>query len=133
MKAQVAFEYIVMVGVIIGAVALISMYVYQQNEIATRSKQAEIAVNTIASAADNLYAQGSGAKTQINVYFPDGYDSTQSSLSGKTIFLRIYTPAGYNDIVATTKGNISGELPEGTGYKLLTLELINGYVNVTPS
>lgn len=133
MKAQVAFEYIVMVGVIIGAVALISMYVYQQNEIATRSKQAEIAVNTIASAADNLYAQGPGAKTQINVYFPDGYDSTQSSLSGKTIFLRIYTPAGYNDIVATTKGNISGELPEGTGYKLLTLELINGYVNVTPS
>jgi len=133
MKAQASFEYLVIVSIVIIAVGIIGTYVYQQNQLGTASKQAEIAANVIKSAADNVYAQGPGAKSTITVVFPDGYYPQQSKVANYTIQIAVSTPYGINTIVATTKGNISGSLPNGPGTKVLTLELIDGYVNVTSS
>ena len=135
MKAQVSFEYLVMVALIIGAVAITYVYVNQQQQIGTGSRQAEIAANAIKVAADNVYAQGPGAKTQISVVFPENYLPAQSSLSGNRILIKIsIPPQGDTDIVAFTRGNITGSLPDNSGTKILTLELLStGIVNVTSS
>ena len=124
-----------MLALIIGAVALTYAYVYQQQQIGTGSKQAQFAADSIKVAADNLFAQGSGARSQINVLFPDNYLPADSSLSGNRILIRItIPPQGKTDIVAFTIGNISGLLPSSSGRKLLTFLLLpTGVVNVTSS
>jgi len=131
MKAQIAIEYLAIIALVLAAISLAAAYIWQQNEISTRVQQATVAVNTIAAAADNLYAQGPGAKTTINVFFPPGYVSSLSSVSDNTIVLKVYTPAGYTDVPIATKANVSGSLPEGYGLRVLTLETINGYVNIS--
>jgi len=134
MKAQVALEYLMLIGIVIGAITIISAYVWQQNEVSTRLQQAVIAVNSITTTANNVYAQGPGAKTTVNVFFPAGYNPSLSYISAnKTIVLKIYTPIGYNDIVGITKANVSGSLPKSDGLKVLTLETIQGYVNISSS
>jgi len=133
MKAQVALEYFMLIGIVIGAISIISAYVWQQNEVSTRLQQATIAVNAISATADNLYAQGPGAKTTINVFFPVGYTPSLSSISNRRIVLKIYTPIGYSDVLGITKANVSGSLPTTNGLKVLTLETIGGYVNISSS
>ena len=133
MKGQTAVEYMMLVGFVIAALFLISTYVYRQNETETRSIQAQIAADSITKAADNIYAQGPGAKTSINIYFPVGYTPQQSKLNGKGILLKIFTPVGYTDIIAFSKANLTGSLPTSSGYKSLTLELVDGNVNITSS
>src|SRR3990172_3259825 len=122
MKAQVALEYAIVLGLIIAAVGIFYAYVYEQQQIETGSRQAEIAANTIKTAADNLYSQGPGAKTQVNVFFPNNYIPEKSNLSGKRILIKISILKGETDIVAFTRGNISGSLPNLSGTKVLTLE-----------
>lgn len=131
MKAQVAIEYLAIIGLVLVAISLSAAYIWQQNEITTKVQQAVIAVNTISAAADNLYAQGPGAKTTIDVFFPSGYDSSLSYVSDNYIILKIYTAAGYTDVLAITKANVTGSLPEEDGLKVLTLETINGYVQIS--
>jgi len=133
MKGQGATEYMMIIAMVIVSVFLLSNYVYNQSEIEMRSRQANVAANAIVKTADNLYAQGPGAKTTINVYFPVGYTPQQSRISGKGILLKIYTPAGYEDVVAFSKANLTGALPTSSGYKVLRLELVGGNVNITSS
>lgn len=133
MKAQIAIEYLTIIGMVIAAISLMAAYIWQQNEISSRLQQGNVAVNAIVIAADNLYAQGPGAKTQITVIFPPGYMSSLSSISDNRIVLKIYTPIGFTDIVGETKANVSGSLPTEEGFKVLTLETIDGYVNISSS
>lgn len=138
MKSQVSLEYLIMVALILVAVGISYVFISQQQQIGTASSQAQIAANAIKTAADNLYAQGPGAKSQITVIFPDNYlpaDSLLGGVSGKTILLKIsLPPEGKTDITAFTRGTISGSLPSNSGTKVLTLELLSsGVVNVTSS
>lgn len=133
MKAQSAVEYLILIGMVLLIITPLAAYIWQQNEIGTRLRQGQIAVNSIAATADNIYAQGSGAKTTVGIVFPSGYRYSESNLANKTIQIRVVTPAGYNDLVATTKANVTGSLPTTSGYKLLKFELTGGYVNITSS
>jgi len=89
MKAQVAVEYLAIVGIVLTIISFLAAYIWQQNEVSTRINQAQIAVSTIAGAADNVYAQGPGAKSNINVFFPNGYEPSESYIENKTILLKI--------------------------------------------
>jgi hypothetical protein len=135
MKAQSALEYIVIVGISLGLITLFGAYAWQENEINTRARQAEIAVAQIASTADNLYAQGPGARSTINVYFPVGYQGDQSSVTkqNKTIIVVYTMPTGFGNAIAATKANVTGYLPNSSGYKQLKMEVIGGNVNITSS
>jgi uncharacterized protein (UPF0333 family) len=133
MKAQSAVEYMMIIIIVLAMIIPLTAYVWQQNEIGSRVRQGRLAVDTIAAAADNIYAQGPGAKTEIGVVFPTGYDDTQSALANNTIHIRVMTPIGANDIIATTKANVTGTLPTTTGYKNIKLELVGDYVNITSS
>jgi uncharacterized protein (UPF0333 family) len=138
MKAQVSFEYLIMIALILAAVTITYVYVNQQQQLGTSSTQAQVAADSIRNAADNLYAQGPGAKTQIRIVFPDAYISSKSSLggtAGNLILIKIALPSqGETDVIAITRGNISGSLPETSGTKYLSLELLTtGVVNVISS
>lgn len=131
MKGQTGLEYMIIIAIILAIIIPMASYIWQQNEVVTRTRQAEITANSIASAADSLWAQGPGSKTTLNIFLPDGYSQTESKLSGRLILLKIYTPAGYNDAIAITKANITGSLPSDSGYKQLKLEVAEGRVKVS--
>lgn len=130
MKSQAALEYMLIVGIVLAFLVPLILYVFQQAEISTRMQQAEVAVNTIAMAADNLYAQGPGAKSTINVFLPNGYGG--GNISNRTVIIKVFLISGSTDIVAVSKANLTGSLPKEPGYKQITLELLsNGMINVS--
>ncbi len=131
MKAQSAIELMMIVGAVLAIIIPLSAYIWQQNEIATRTRQAEIAANIIAAEANSLYAQGPGARSTISVYFPAGYDSTKSSVSNRIVKISVFTPSGVSDFIAVSKANMTGTLPVNPGYRVLKLEMLSSNVNVT--
>ncbi len=130
MKSQAALEYMLIVGLVLAILAPLVLYVYQQAEVSTRMQQAEVAVNAIAAAADNLYAQGPGAKSTINVFLPAGYSG--GSVSNRTVNIKVFISSTYADVIALSKANLTGSLPASSGYKQIVLEMLSsGLVNVS--
>ena len=129
---QVAIEYLVMVGIVLALIVPLSLFVWQQSETETRVRQGELAANAIAAAADNLWAQGPGAKTTLTLYFPAGYEGSQSRVFNNTIQLRVYTPGNGNYTIGVgLRANVSGSLPSGPGYRVVTLELVTNSVVIS--
>lgn len=132
MRAQAAVEYMAMIGVLLAILLPLAAYVWKNNSSNTAVQQATITADKIANTADGLWAQGPGAKNRISVYFPPGYNATGSSLSNHTIRININTGSGRNDVVSTTKANITGTLPTGPGNAYLDMQIISNWVSVTP-
>ncbi len=129
-KAQAALEYMMVIGLVLIILTPMVISVFQQIAVASRSRQAEIAAMQISSAANNLYAQGPGAKSTIDIFLPDGY-SSQSYVSGNIVLIKVYVPGGFNDALKISNANLTGSLPADSGYKQLTLEMLqNGTVMV---
>ena len=133
MRGQSSLEFFIMIGIVLIAVSTFASIAWQENETSTRAQQAQIAINSIASTADNLYSQGPGAKTTLNVIVPPGYSQSGSSIGNDQIIFSINTPGGYMDVIAITKANISGSPPTSPGLKTIVLETIEGYVNISSS
>lgn len=72
-KAQAAMEYMMIIGMVLIILTPMVISIFQQIGVVSRSRQAEIAALQISSTANNLYAQGPGAKSTINIFLPDGY------------------------------------------------------------
>jgi len=138
MKAQSSIEYLAIIGLVLLILSIGTAVIWQQNEVATRFQQADTTVRAIVTAADNVYAQGPGAKMQITVYFPAGYLPSQSFLpysaaNNKTILLKIQTPGGIGDIIGVSKANVTGTLPSSPGLKVVNLTAGDGFVTITSS
>ena len=131
MRAQSSFEYMAIVALVLAVLIPVSAFVYKQSETATRIKQAEVAANALASTADSLYAQSAGAKSTMQIFLPDGYDSAKSSISNKIISIKIQTPGGVLEASARTKAKITGSMPATSGYKTFTLEMLGDSVNIS--
>ncbi len=130
-KGQTAFEYMAIVALVLAILLPLSVFVFNQAESQTRGKQAEIAVNSIANAADVLYAQGAGAKTTLEVYLPTGYSGKDSSIASKTISIKYFLGKDLIEASAATRANITGKMPATGGYKIFSLEMLGNAVNIT--
>lgn len=130
-KAQAALEYMMITVMAMIILVPIIFYAYQQNEISMRVSQAKLAAFRISASADSLYAQGPGAKASLDILLPSGY-SAQSFASGNIIDIKVYTPAGLNDIIEVARANLSGSLPSQPGYRRIFLAMLDsGNVNIT--
>lgn len=130
-KAQAALEYMMIIGIAMLILVPIILYSYQQNETAMRINQAKLAATQISASAGSLYAQGPGAKTTLDIFLPAGY-SAQSYASGNIVNIKVYTPAGSNDVIEITRANMSGSLPSDSGYRRIFMTMLDsGYVNIT--
>ncbi len=130
-KGQTAFEYMAIVALVLAILLPLSIFVFNQTEAQTRGKQAEIAVNSIANAANVLYAQGAGAKTIVEVYLPEGYSGEKSLISNKIISIKYYVGKDLIEASAATKANITGSMPASGRYKIFSLEMLGNVVNIT--
>lgn len=128
LKSQAGLEYILIFAILL--VALTPIFIYSLNISSTsmRATRSRAAVQTIATAADNLYKLG-GGKTTITVNIPSGVESYL--VENKTILLRLRIGDGYGDAFAVTDVNVTGELPITEGAHDIPVQMLsNGTIQI---
>ena len=132
MNGQVAFEYIIIVGLVI--LFLIPLWSYIADLEGQASSELSIsyaqnAVDKIASHADLVYSQGPPAKITSRVYIPTGV--TQARILNSTIVLTVRVGASVSDVMAVSIANMTGSVPSAEGNYQLIVEAVGNLVNVT--
>ena len=126
-RAQVALEYLMVVGLIM--LILIPFWAYitlysSDIEFSFKIEYARTAVNRVTDAADFVHAQGIPAKVRLKIYFPKDINST--SISGMRVSITLLDNTIYSDSIA----NLSGDLPLTGGYHYITIKSEGTYVNI---
>jgi uncharacterized protein (UPF0333 family) len=131
MRGQTAFEYLVIVIIILGFLVPVWLYVSQvQNESSEQLSltYAKNAVKKIAENADLVYSQRLGAKVRVGIYVPSGVESI--NITGKTVIMRIYSFSGTSDVFETSMANLNGTLPASPGFYWVLIEAKGDYVQI---
>lgn len=132
MKGQVAFEYILIVGLLL--FFLIPLWAYSagierqaSSELATT--YAQNAANKLANQADLVHSQGPPAKINTQLYIPPGVQNI--TIIDSTIIFRMQTDYGLTDVVAIANTNISASLPTTEGNYQISVEATPTGANIS--
>lgn len=132
MKAQVALEYIIIVGIVLAFLIPVWSYLAAANTQASESlaaSQAQAAAQKIASAADLVYTQGPPSQIKTEVFFPNGMSG--ASLNDSTVIIQVYSAGSVSDVVATSLANFTGSIPQSAGLYQLTIKAVNQVVDIS--
>ena len=125
MKAQSSIEYIVMVALLLLFLTPLIYYAFERYSNDIRYNQATDAVNTVAKAADTVYALGPGTKKTVNIVIPSGVQNFTINDNELTLKLQIY--ASTSDFVAKTKVELKENtpLPTKKGIYHIPIEMLD--------
>jgi uncharacterized protein (UPF0333 family) len=133
-KLQAAFEYLVIVSIVL--VFMIPIWAYVTST--QRNTSTELALtyakntaNQIADASNLVYSQGPPAKIRINVYVPYGVDNI--TILNSTIRFRLNVDSGTTDIFAFSTAQLNGTLPKKQGYYWIEVEATDDVVRIEQS
>ena len=132
MKAQVAFEYIVVVTAVLIFIIPIWAYMATVSQQATQAlsiSQAQTAANRLVGAADLVHTQGYPAQLTIDVYIPSGVQAAE--LINTTIKFTVSGQGGASDVASVALGPLSGSLPTREGLYKFSVKSMNTYVNIS--
>lgn len=132
MKAQIAFEFLVIVGIVFAFLIPIWVYISTletQSSDELNLRFAENSVRRIASAADLVGSQGAPAKAVIEVYIPKLV--TNVTINATTVRIRINTAAGLSDVFSTSTNQLNGSLPIEEGSYKVSVEAKSGFVQIS--
>ena len=132
MFGQAAFEYIVIVGIVMMMLIPIWSYLIAVNGQATQSlyiSQAQTAAQKLTSAAELVYTQGPPSQITLDVYIPKGLSG--SSILNRTIVFNLYFDNGVTDVVSTTFVPINGSIPSSEGLYKFVVKALPGYANIS--
>ncbi|RLJ03826.1 MAG: hypothetical protein DRP18_05595 [Candidatus Aenigmatarchaeota archaeon] len=132
-KAQVAFEYLMIFGIVLGFA--IPVWIYVSNLQAQTGTDmclsyAKNTANQIADTADLVYSQGAPAKVRIKVYIPKHVVS--ANITGREINFNMSYMDGYTDVFATSMASLNGSLPNLEGVYWIEIEATDSGVDITP-
>ena len=120
---QVATEYLILIGILLTALGIMAGYALTTYYETMRIHQATNAVETLASAADQVYALGQGNSTTVPISLPAGI--TESHVVGNEIYVVLEAFGTTGDIVAETKGPVSGTLPTAEGTYRISVAVVD--------
>ncbi len=132
MKAQTAFEYMVIAMFVLAFLTPIWIYLSQlqtQTSDQFALSYAKNAVTQIAKKADLVYSQRMEAKVKIGLYIPRGVEEV--NITGNEINMRVRSMSGDVDVFATSIAQLQGNLPTSEGFYWVMLKAEGDYVNVT--
>lgn len=127
--SQVSLEYLVVFGIILLIAVPIFYYSLHESSNQIRMNQAEDAANSLAKAADSVYALGPGSRDYVVITLPTGISG--SSVKESEIILRIDIFGSQSDIIATAHAAMTGMLPTAAGTYHIPVEMLeSGIVRV---
>ncbi len=134
MRSQISLEYIVLVSAILFVLVplwsyFLSYYNSAKEEISL--SYARDLVDSVRDMADFVHAQGGPAKVLLKVHVPNNVLSINLTENRVSVFLSL--SSGITEIYAESRANLTGYVPTSPGDYLLSLEAMEGYVNVTPT
>jgi uncharacterized protein (UPF0333 family) len=130
MKAQIAMEYLFIVGLMLFVVSIAFFYAQNTSTDTIKLEQAKDAVRSIASTADRIAGIGPQTKTAISVTIPEG--SSNLTISGKSAQLTVALSGGPTDVFEIAEVNITTNETLGPGTYELVLEVgSDGVVSVS--
>ena len=113
-KAQLTFEFLLIFAALLVVISIF-FYLSQTSEAGvSQAKVRSEALGTLedlGSAARQVYAQGAGAKRQVYITIPEGYEPDESYIANQTIKLRV----SGNDYAQSEAFSLHGTLPAATG------------------
>ena len=128
---QVAFEYLVVFGVVLLFAVPVWIYVsdlQRQTSNDLYVSYAKTAAEKIASASDLIYSQGQGARIKIKVYIPKNVVNV--SIQGHEVIFNLSYETGFTDIFAKSIAPLNGSLPKEEGNYWVKLESKGEYVEI---
>ncbi len=131
MKAQTAFEYMIIAIIVLGFLTPVWLYISQVQTQSTEQfslTYAKNAVKKLAENADLVYSQRLGAKVKVGVYIPNGVEGI--NITGKTVIMKVYSSSGTVDIFETSTANLNGSLPADAGFHWVLIEAMGDYVQI---
>lgn len=128
-RGQAALEYMLLLGVLLAFLVPVVVYSTETTARSVGALEGKRAVQSIAGAADRVYAMG-GGRMYVLVTVPPGI--TGQSVANKTIRLTLSSGDAASDIVGSTIGNISGSMPVSYGTHRVFVEMLpNGVINIS--
>lgn len=131
MKAQTAFEYMIIAIIVLGFLTPVWLYISQVQTQSTEQfslTYAKNAVKKLAENADLVYSQRLGAKVKVGIYIPNGVEGI--NITGKTVIMKVYSSSGTVDIFETSMANLNGSLPADAGFHWVLIEAMGDYVQI---
>jgi type II secretory pathway pseudopilin PulG len=131
MRAQVAMEYLIILGFILALlVPLISLFYNQSAQITKQvnTQQALTLGQKIADAAESVHYLGPPSKFQFQANVPEGIKSV--TFSNKEITFIVDANPGTTDVVVPSSTNITGSISISAGIHLITVQSQGNYVSV---
>ncbi|MBT4539465.1 hypothetical protein HOI26_01650 [Candidatus Woesearchaeota archaeon] len=122
-NGQVAIEYIAIAGVILAILIPLFYFSFNTTNETITESQAEDAVFSLASAANEVYALSPGSKREVWVQIPGGTNSV--IIQENEISLNIHIAGRVSDYVAFTKPTIVGTIPLDKGTHRISVELLS--------
>ena len=129
MKAQVATEFLVIVSFALIILIPIIYYSFFYSYESTAASETQRAARTIADAADYVYSLGNGTTTNVRISIPAGV--VGGLVLDHTINYKISTSAGVSDVIAITRAEIAGVIPNKTGVYNVNIQNSNGLVVIS--
>ncbi len=133
-KAQVSFEYIVIMGfvtfVIIGILGVSLIY---SNSIKDRIKIIQINNfgNKIVSSAESVFYSGEPSKITIKAYLPENVISIE--ILENTLFISFHLNSGLTKIGFSSEVQMVGSLTSSSGLKNIKIEAEDENVVISPA
>jgi len=126
MKAQIAFEYMLVVIIALGFMIPLWAYVTTVKIEAADELSLSYAKNTVdrlASTADLIYSQGPPAKVRVSIYIPDSM--VDYNITNYTINLRVRYGNVISDVFAESKAKLNGTLPLTSGSYWMEIKAVD--------
>jgi len=131
-KAQVAMEYIIVVGFVI-AISIPTILIFydysKKSQYSVILTQADNAAEKIAEAVDMMSYYDEPSKIKIEVMFPKNVRLV--NISHNEIYLRVGTYSGVSDVTKFVQTNVTGTLGTWPGIHIVTIESKGSYVLVS--
>ena len=131
MEAQVAFEFLVITGIVLAFLTPIWIYA---SSLQTRSSDqldislAQNAASKLTNTADLVASQGMPAQAMLDVYMPAQVANV--SIIASTIDIKVNTFTGVVDAVSSSNSQLNGSLPAAQGSYQVLVQAKNGYVQI---
>ena len=124
--AQVATEYLMLVGICLIIIAALTGYSFIQYGDSTSISQSTQAMKEIQESANKVYSLGEGSAVITNISLPG--EIISFTASGKSIIMTRGMAPSLNTDVFEFDFNVSGPLPTSQGYHTLVVSNVNGAV-----
>lgn len=130
-RAQVATEYLLIVGVLLVVVAGLTGYALFMYHEAVAFNQTREALKDLRYAVNRVYDLGEGNSAIVKIVLPNGV--TQTRVVGKAIYITLARLGVTSEDFVETNANVHGTLPTQAGIHWIEVKAIDGNVSVNPT